>query len=142
MDWKSHATIGILLTLITFIYFFQVTNIIQLLPLVLFAGFSALLPDLDHKMSKGKEILDGVIIIFAIIIAFVNNSIILFFALIGLYFLFFTILKPKHRGVTHSILFTLVYAALIYFLISLNFAIAGFIGYLSHLIADRELKLF
>jgi membrane-bound metal-dependent hydrolase YbcI (DUF457 family) len=62
-------------------------------------------------------------------------------AIFGAYFLFFLFLKPKHRGITHSIIACFIYTVLIYVIFGSQFAVAGFIGYLSHLGADRHFKL-
>lgn len=52
------------------------------------------------------------------------------------------ILKPRHRGITHS-LFALILFAIVVFLLTktVSIALVGGLSYLSHLIADGELKL-
>ena len=49
--------------------------------------------------------------------------------------------RPRHRGITHSLLFLLVLAAAGYFAFGLFFASALATGYLSHLLADGALKV-
>jgi membrane-bound metal-dependent hydrolase YbcI (DUF457 family) len=49
---------------------------------------------------------------------------------------------PRHRGFTHTIVSCLAFTVLLYIFIDRFFALAGFIGYFSHLIADKELKMF
>jgi len=56
--------------------------------------------------------------------------------------LFVLLLKPRHRGVTHSLLALLVFSAVVFALTrSQPLAIYGGAAFLSHLIADAELKL-
>ena len=147
MDWRSHALIGILLAVLAF-YFILHLSIESIALLSIFAGFSALLPDIDHKMSKIRSISDGAFVIFAIVYSYTSCSSCQLLdlgksalLLVGIYFLIITFLKPRHRGITHSLLFVFIYATVLYFLFDRNLAIAGFIGYLSHLIADKEIKI-
>jgi inner membrane protein len=146
MDWKAHIAIGAILCLAMAVFALHISDILLLLQLAAFAGLSALVPDLDHAMSKGKQILDIAVIIGAGIL-FISNmgnlqhAILLSLAVAGAYFVLFTFLKPRHRGITHSVIFSIIYGAMIYFIMGVNLAIAGFLGYFSHLLADREIKL-
>jgi membrane-bound metal-dependent hydrolase YbcI (DUF457 family) len=62
-------------------------------------------------------------------------------AIFGAYFLLFLFFKPKHRGITHTIAMCSVYSMLIYIVLGLDFAFAGFIGYFSHLAADSHFRI-
>ena len=147
MDWRSHAIIGTLLAALV-LYFVLHASFESTVFLSIFAGFSALLPDIDHKMSKIRSIADKSFVLFALIYSYsscnkcelleIGKTAIL---LIGIYFLIITFLRPRHRGITHSILFVGVYGAILYLLFNFNLAIAGVIGYASHLIVDIEIKL-
>ena len=113
---------------------------------------------MDHKMSKGTDIINKAAVVLSLL--FVGGNIcsnnisclfeldklkIIFFnslMFVGVYFVFSVFLRPKHRGVTHSIVFTAIYGLLIYFVLGFNFAIAGLVGYGSHLLADKEIKIF
>lgn len=151
MNWTFHFLIGFILALVVF--YFLSANPYEILFLALFAGGSALLPDLDHGNSKAKKILDIVIIFIAVIFTFLFNcagsfSCILtenfalrVFAFVGIYSIIFTFFKPEHRGITHSIIAAAFFALLVYFILGMNFALAGAAGYLSHLLADREIKI-
>ncbi|MFH2106454.1 MAG: metal-dependent hydrolase [Candidatus Micrarchaeota archaeon] len=144
MNWKAHVTIAIFLAL--FLFYFMRFPFEVSLPLVIFAGLSALVPDLDHDMSKGRQMLNYAVFGYAIAFSYsasgsLGQKSIVFFAIIGAYFLIITFLKPRHRGIVHSILVCVLYSLLVYVLIGLNFAIAGFVGYFSHLLADKEMKL-
>ncbi len=147
MDWRSHAIIGAVLAAV--VLYFLHANLITISILSIFAAFSALLPDIDHSMSKIRVITDRAIVIFALLygynscnpscqtLEFLKTALLL----IGIYFLAITFLKPRHRGITHSLLFTVLYGAFLYAFFDLNLAIAGVIGYGSHLLADRQIKL-
>ncbi len=147
MDWRSHVLIGIVLSLPVMIYL-QV-ELPMLILLSLFAGFSALLPDVDHKMSKIRWLADRAFVLFAVIYSYSNcmgcsvgevikDSLVL----IGIYFLILTFLSPRHRGITHSLLFVVLYGAVLFLLFDGYLALAGLIGYLSHLVADKEIKIW
>jgi inner membrane protein len=145
MNWKAHVVIAIIFALLLF---YAMRFPLELsLPLILFAGLSSLVPDLDHDMSKGRRIVNYAVLGSAIGISYVANvsleqKAILFFAILGAYFFIFAFIKPRHRGIVHSLAFCVLYFVLVYLLLaSLNFAIAGFVGYFSHLLADKELKL-
>ncbi len=144
MNWRSHVFVGLVFGLVLF--YLMNLPIEKIILLSVFSALSALVPDLDHKMSKGKSLLDLIVIAFAFLFAFsveksLEQRIIVALALIGSYFVLFTILKPKHRGITHTLLFGLGYGILIYFLFDLNYALAGFVGYFSHLLADQHIKI-
>ncbi len=163
MNWRPHFAIGcgaVALAYIIAILLFNVylwDNPILIVLLVLFGGMSALVPDLDHHDSKGKALLD---VGFVLVVAFYAYStacsngglclppydalismLQLFLAMVGAYFLFFRFFKPAHRGITHTLLASVVYGVLIYVLLDINFAFAAAIGYFSHLGADGHIKL-
>lgn len=147
MDWKTHIAVGVILAGAAF-YLFSLDPMMVIL-LSLFSGFSALLPDIDHKMSKIRSITDKLFILFAVIYSYVSCSTCRVaeiakdsLVLTGIYFLILTFLSPRHRGITHSIFFVLMYGGILYFLFNFNLALAGMIGYVSHLLIDREIKLF
>ena len=145
MNWRAHLVIGLILCAILF--YLLGTGIFDLLIFSLFGGLCALAPDLDHDMSKGRKIMDAVAILLSLILAYfasggtILSMLIIFLALVGLYFVLFKLFKPKHRGITHTLVACFGFSVLIFFLAGKMFAIAGFIGYLSHLIADRQIKV-
>lgn len=146
MNWKLHCLLAVVLSFGVFYFFFHVNNTILLLQFLILSGLSALIPDLDHETSKGRKILDALVIILAILFSYFVYSIsisavYLFLVIVGAYFIIYKLFKPKHRGITHSLVLCLGFSILIYYLLGELFAIAGFIGYGSHLLADREIKL-
>ena len=109
---------------------------------------------MDHDISKGRKLLDIVAIVLALALAayfyFFNSasfgsgfsgSLIVFLAIIGAYFIAFKILKPSHRGITHSIVLCFAFSVLVYLIAGFQLAVAGFVGYFSHLLADKEMKV-
>jgi len=155
MKWKAHAFIGVVLTAAV-LYFLVTHDAVLLAVLSAFGGLSALLPDLDHESGKGRKVLDMAYVIFALLISYIGecggsaclpgpdaivNIAVLFFILVGAYFVIFILLKPRHRGITHTILAGVAFAILAYMAAGTGAAIAGFVGYFSHLLADRQLKI-
>lgn len=133
MNWKAHVAVGMILSAIAFYFLFKTLDPM----LVAIAGFAALIPDLDTELSKGKKLLDLVVILLAGIIAITTKIWILFFAIVGAYFILYKFFKPKHRGITHTILSCLVFSVLVYFVAGTMPAFATFLGYLSHLLLDK-----
>lgn len=141
MDWKAHLLFAAILSTFTFFFLFNVTDIFFLFQLIAFSLLSALIPDLDHKMSIGRKLADMVAIALAGVFAYLANSLLLFFAILGVYFLLFWLLKPSHRGITHSLAACMAFTVIVFFLSNFNMALAAFLGYFSHLLADMEIKL-
>jgi membrane-bound metal-dependent hydrolase YbcI (DUF457 family) len=61
--------------------------------------------------------------------------------LLGAYFLLVVFVMPRHRGIVHSFAMCIGFTILLYLFIGKYYAIAGFIGFFSHLAADNSLKL-
>jgi membrane-bound metal-dependent hydrolase YbcI (DUF457 family) len=141
MNWKMHFLIAAISTLL-FSYYVLKSDFFLIIQLSLFAGMSALVPDLDHELSKGRKLADLSAVIFAAFFAYLTGSLVSFFIVLGVYFFLFLILKPRHRGITHSLFSCFVFSVLVYLFAGFKFAVAGFIGYLSHLVADMEIKVF
>ena len=156
MDWKSHALIGALCAVVVAYALIGTTDLILFAVMAAFGMISALVPDLDHDSSKGKAILDIVFVSFAFFMVYFSGCshivcipdvmnlsymALLFFAFLGVYFLFFRFLKPHHRGITHTLVACFAFGVLTYLFVGMNLALAGVMGYLSHLVADRQIVL-
>lgn len=153
MNWPSHLLIGALAGAIV-AYFLGADPFTSSL-IIGMASISALAPDIDHDSSKIRQAANLVVPLaafsFAITSACENNvqcvfahkeSIIISgLAVVGFYMLIMTFLKPRHRGIIHTIAAAAVFGILVFILSDLTFAIAGFAGYFSHLLADRQVKL-
>ncbi len=155
MNWRSHVLIGATITLVL-LYLLGVKDAATLAMFGIIGGASALVPDLDHEMGKGKQMLDVLFAVFAIATAYageckgivcipglarLSSIITVAFAMIGAYFLLFRFFKPRHRGITHTIVASLVFGGLVYLVGGVLVAVAGFVGYVSHLVADKEIKI-
>jgi len=164
MDWKAHILIGIILTALMYLLwdmfithenYQSIMFWVMGLPVLILGGFSALLPDFDHQNSKITQILVFLGILTILYLSFVSAKVTLDNLAMGLvsvcaklilYSLAFigllTILRPKHRGITHTLSFSVVYGvAVLAASESLPLAIFGMVGYVSHLLADRCLKI-
>ena len=153
MNWPEHmfigALFGIILALLLQIPIFDSAI------LVAFASVSALAPDIDHDSSKIRRISNITVPIAAFGFSFASTCtesvmctledlrsvVILGLAITGLYMIIITFFKPRHRGITHTIFAALIFAVFIYIFSDLNFALAGFAGYSSHLLADKHIRL-
>lgn len=155
MDWRSHALIGaVSAPLLLFIL--GAHGIVELAAAALMGALAALVPDLDHQASKGRQILDASAIAAACLVVYMSgcgtaicipslhslqSMAVVSLAMLGAYFVFFTLFKPAHRGITHSLAACVAFGVLSYFLFGMVLAVAGLVGYLSHLVADREVKV-
>ncbi|MBI5046379.1 metal-dependent hydrolase [Candidatus Micrarchaeota archaeon] len=148
-NWRNHIVFGAILTILVFYFVFSLRDFFQLFILTSVGGTSALVPDLDHDTSKGRKIADVLVILFAGIFSYyiyinapsLPNLFFVFFAIIGVYFVLFKIFKPRHRGITHTLFANAIFSIFIFLVFGMSFAIAGLVGYFSHLIADRCIKL-
>jgi membrane-bound metal-dependent hydrolase YbcI (DUF457 family) len=153
MDWRSHVFIGAILGFA--IFYLLDETIFALMMLTAFTGLCALVPDLDHDSSKGRQWLDFAFVGFAFMTVYgsacgtgiclpaldgMGTMLVTFLAMAGVYFLFFRFFKPRHRGITHTLVACIAFGVLLYFMTGRMLALAGLVGYASHLIADNELK--
>ena len=146
MDWKAHIAIAAALGAAV-AYFLFPSGII------LFAAISAvagLVPDLDLRKSKGSRLLYAAAIALAGAGAYANSfavgagwqEFLIYFAVIVIVLGAVDILiRPRHRGIMHGILFMLLFCAACYFLFGFLIASAVLAGYFSHLLADKCIKL-
>lgn len=156
MRWLSHIAVALALFLLISLWLnFPAGPVLSpnFLLLAISCALSALVPDLDHEGSKGTHILFPLLCLGAIVLAAgftlsnISPGALMNFALyslagIGTLFIIAKVLRPRHRGITHSF-FALAVFAVAALLISRDFAFtfSCFLGYLSHLLADFELKL-
>ncbi|MBD3397698.1 hypothetical protein GF412_01040 [Candidatus Micrarchaeota archaeon] len=153
MNWPEHMFIGALFGLV--LALFLQLPLIEGGLVAAMAAVSALAPDIDHDSSKIRKISNITVPIAAFGFSFASNCtesvmctledlryvIILGLAITGLYMIIITFFKPRHRGITHTVFAALIFAVFIYVFSDLNFALAGFAGYSSHLLADKHIRL-
>ncbi|MEM4633867.1 MAG: metal-dependent hydrolase [Candidatus Anstonellaceae archaeon] len=146
MDWKAHLLFGVAAGFV-FANFALSLSAIELAAYLSICGISALLPDLDLRTSKASKVL--YLVSAAAILAFafslqktsLHESLFVALSIFGLLFILDIFLRPRHRGITHTFVFLFAVTLVAYFLSDWLWASALFVGYFSHLIADRCLKL-
>ncbi|MFH0711487.1 MAG: metal-dependent hydrolase [Candidatus Aenigmatarchaeota archaeon] len=152
LDWKLHLIFGLLLAIvwISAFYFLQIEISVQVLvSLILVTMFTSLLPDIDMRKSKIRDLVS---IISAAAISFFflyfkKEEWVLSIVYFLFLYIFFKNIPTKHRGITHSfkfsILFSLIFSTIFYFLFNLDFwnFILWFLvisfSYSLHLILDK-----
>ncbi len=153
MNWRPHFTIGAFAAAIVALILQQDIFVIFLAGII--GGISALAPDIDHDSSKIRKAADITVPIFGVFFAlssscYADSSCILdnwrsiiisALAITGLYTIIITYLKPKHRGITHTAAFALLFFMLLFTVSNFNFAMFGLAGYASHLAADKHFRL-
>lgn len=150
MNWQMHLLIGLVFGIA--LAFFLNLDFFASAQLVLLSSFSALVPDIDHKDSKMRQITNYAAFVFALLFSLSLNFspaglalqkiVVDFFAIFGAYSFFMLFVMPPHRGFVHSLSFAFLYAVALFLLFDFQFAIFGAVGFLSHLIADNEIKIF
>ncbi len=149
MNWKLHLAFGVVLGFLVAYFAFN-ESLIGMLLFAGISGVSALLPDLDLRKSKASKLAYGIVFVLIIGVAgyaavLGNMGIEWFFVLalclLGAFAAIDWFLRPKHRGIMHSILFLAIAFAAALFLFGLFAASAVFVGYFSHLVLDRQFKL-
>ena len=147
MDWKAHIAIAALAGAAVSYFFFPS----QILLFTLISAAAGLLPDLDIRNSRGSQIAYALAIALVLLAAYQLSfaagkgwqEFLLYFAAIAAVLAVADFLiRPRHRGVMHGLLFLLALSAACWLLFGALAASAVFAGYFSHLLADRCIKLF
>lgn len=140
-DFRGHWLIGIvviiLFILLNYIfswglYDFTMKTILTLSGITL---FYSLFPDIDIGTSKIRNFVFITALLLAGYFIYTNQTL-LSFAILGILII---ILFLKHRGITHSFV-TGFFLSLPLLVFGWQFALAGYLAYLSHLAIDGELK--
>jgi hypothetical protein len=114
-------------------------------------GYYALLPDIDHKMSKSTWFMLGIGILFtalgalAVAFEFISTVIPITFLFFGITILIITYYSAhcvQHRGCFHTIQAALLAPLLLIFFFKFNFSyypllIVASLSYYSHLVGDK-----
>ncbi len=122
----------------------------------------SLIPDFDKSKTKIRHslwLILGLFLVISILYLYyekmsLNEMLFLFsipFALLIILFLFGSLIPFRHRGILHSLfgagLYSLIWMIFEYLIFKMTISEVlllgafGFIGYISHLILDRDLKL-
>jgi membrane-bound metal-dependent hydrolase YbcI (DUF457 family) len=152
-DWKSHLIFGLLLTIVWFsvIYFSNALTLTlqSAFLLVLATMFATLFPDIDLSKSKIRNFISITVSAIVSLLYILLYPDTWYFA--PAYFLVLYVLlrnvKTKHRGVTHTIPFALVFSFLLVLLAHfvlffsvhefLFWFVIVFFSYALHLLLDR-----
>ncbi len=146
MNWWQHVLVGLAASALAAYYF-----ALPITPLLLSVAIvGALLPDVDHSKAKAFKALTALLLAGGFYFAFEYLKTRLEFAhalaasaliALGIAAIAF-IVKPRHRGITHSLLAVGVFTTLIYVLTAKQeIALIGGLAYFSHLAADLEIKI-
>lgn len=150
-DWKHHIIFGLIFVfgIILFNqYYFKFLNlptwkdILWFIPMIVFMSVS---PDLDHQASKVREVITIFVIIATIFVLLVKGSVnlgVILLVMLAAVWILPNFEKWGHRGHMHSISFIAVLSVPLFFIGGLVIVIIGFLAGLSHLLADREIKLY
>ncbi len=149
-DYKVHLIFGFVFCAILYYVFRQLIllDIKSTAISLLLIGFAALFPDVDHQNSKIHRWVKSIIIIIAIIVIGVicyPNLKIAFIASFGsgmFLYILLTWFKPKHRGITHTFKFSIIFSIFIGIITLFTFhtlipALFSFLAYNSHIILDK-----
>lgn len=148
MDWKAHLLIGCIFGAVVGASLFGF-GVAKLALFCAVSGFCALLPDLDMRKSKSSQLLFAAVSIAALaaIVSYseggkrdVFESALFGAILVAGFLLLDMLIRPKHRGLMHGMLFLAIIGIGAYFALGWFFAVALAIGYVSHLLADMCVK--
>jgi len=145
MNYIGHISVWLIIFL--GIVFLEGWNYFDMLPLFIIGALSAILPDIDHQKSKANYLLNFLVLLpMSLYLSISTFKDIWFASLIGLALfavciVFINIIRPRHRGITHSLFAVAVFSLIIY-LATRNetTALVCCAGYVSHLLADMEFK--
>jgi membrane-bound metal-dependent hydrolase YbcI (DUF457 family) len=145
MKWSAHLALGALIFLPLAAYLPQ--N--ELPAAAAFCLLGSIFPDIDHRDSKISGLVRKIAIAFLLLAAmaiYFGQPVLQIgvqLAAIGAFAVAITLLRPEHRGITHSLIAAFAFSLFAYFASGMleGVAVAALSGYLSHLLLDFEIKL-
>ena len=140
--YKFHILTGIILAGIVSLGLYFIgfkPSILEILLAIIVVPIYSILPDIDIESSKISHFM-RIFLIAGIIYLIVKKS--LFAIILAVIMLIFELLI-RHRGFFHSITASVLLTAPIY-IVSKSVFLTGiaFLSYISHLLVDREIKLW
>jgi len=140
--YKFHILTGIILAGIVSLGLYFIgfkPSILEMLLAIIVVPIYSILPDIDIESSKISHFM-RIFLIAGIIYLIVKKS--LFAIILAVIMLIFELLI-RHRGFFHSITASVLLTAPIY-IVSKSVFLTGiaFLSYISHLLVDREIKLW
>jgi len=152
-SWKIHLIFDLIFVIVFAGILFMngmIDDIFLLMFLILFNILATVFPDIDTPKSKIRGYVSLTLAILATLYLVINFSINSIISIIGMFifiYLFIKFFPTKHRGVTHTFWFSLVFSSGLTFILWLMFRFSGFEfgayylvilwGYLSHLLLDK-----
>ena len=141
--YKFHILTGIILAGIVSLGLYLIgfkPSILEILLAIIVVPIYSILPDIDIESSKISHFM-RIFLIAGIIYLIVKKSL-LFAIILAVIMLIFELLI-RHRGFFHSITASVLLTAPIY-IVSKSVFLTGiaFLSYISHLLVDREIKLW
>jgi len=141
--YKFHILTGIILAGIVSLGLYFIgfkPSILEILLAIVVVPIYSILPDIDIESSKISHFM-RIFLIAGIIYLIVKKSL-LFAIILAVIMLIFELLI-RHRGFFHSITASVLLTAPIY-IVSKSVFLTGiaFLSYISHLLVDREIKLW
>jgi len=151
-SWKVHLIFNLILIFVwirILLNYDFVNDYLLVASLVIFSSFLSMFPDIDTSKSKIRDyfsiIIASIIVLYLVLNLTINSLLSLLVTFIFLYLLF-RFFPVKHRGITHSfgfsILFSFVMIVILWFMFdfsSTEFIVYFFVilsGYISHLFLD------
>ena len=152
-SWKVHLIFNLILIFVwirILLNYGFLNNYLLMVSLVIFSSFLSVFPDIDTPKSKIRDyfsiILASIIVLYLVLNLTINSLVYSSVTFIFLYLLF-RFFPVKHRGITHSfgfsILFSFVMTVIIWFMFGFSlteFMMYFFViitGYLSHIFLDK-----
>ena len=143
MNYLEHMLLSIIAVFILFSAV-QTPFSAQAASIALIGG---ILPDVDHAKSKAFKLFLALFfgLVFSLCFYFLKQDALTKAAFSALAALLACgivfVLKPRHRGITHSLLAAAVFALAVYFYAGLLLGLSAFLAYGSHLASDGVVKI-
>jgi len=152
-SWKVHLIFNLILVFVwirVLLNYGFINDYLLVTSLVFSSSFLSVFPDIDTPKSKIRDyfsiIIATIIVLYLVINLTINSLLSLFVVFIFLYLLF-RFFPVKHRGITHSfgfsILFSFLMTVILWFMFDfslMEFIVYFFViltGYLSHIFLDK-----
>ncbi len=147
VDWRGHLLFGAFCGAAAAYFAFGAQGE-RLALFCTVSAISSLLPDIDIRSSKISQAAYGtaaaLVLIFALLLSGGDGAKMLFYAAAAIVALLALdiLARPRHRGITHSLLFAAACTMAVFFAAGFFLACSVAVGCASHLVADRAVKLW
>lgn len=152
-SWKVHLIFNLILVFVwirILLNYGFLNDYLLMVSLVILSSFLSVFPDIDTPKSKIRDyfsiIITSIIVLYLVLNLTIESFLSLFIVFIFLYLLF-RFSPIKHRGITHSFGFSVLFSFLMILILwfMFGFSLTEFIvyffviitGYLSHIFLDK-----